>query len=139
MPCDDPRMKEIRTAVLKELSPENTIGGVMRHQTDYYFRAHQELHRNPWIITTLWLAECDIMNAESEDDLKHVTGYFDWVVQYAQESGILSEQLDPYTGEQLSVAPLIWSHAQFVSTIILYLEKLEDLGVCRTCYPLKVR
>ena len=139
LPIEDARVRDVRRAILSELSPENTIGGVMRHQSDYYYRGHQELHGNPWFITTLWLAECDIKCAKTEEDLKNVVGYFEWVLKYAKQSGILSEQLDPYSGAQLSVAPLIWSHAQYVSTVILYLEKLEELGICQTCYPLKVR
>lgn len=139
LPVADKRIGEIRKTILQELSPEHTIGGVMRHQTDYYYRSHDEVHGNPWFITTLWLAECDIRAAKTPEDLAHVVGYFDWVVRYAKPSGILSEQLDPFSGEQLSVAPLIWSHAQFVSTVILYLEKLEELGVCTTCYPIKVQ
>jgi GH15 family glucan-1,4-alpha-glucosidase len=30
---------------------------------------------------------------------------------------ILPEQIDPYDGQHLSVAPLTWSHAQVVSVI----------------------
>jgi len=139
VPVDDARIQSIRKAVVAELSPEETIGGIMRHQSDYYYRTHQELHGNPWFITTLWLAECDIRSAKTKEDMERVVGYFDWVAKYAQTSGILSEQLDPYSGQQLSVAPLIWSHAQLVATIILYLEKLDELGICDTCYPLKNR
>ena len=36
--------------------------------------------------------------------------------------GILAEQLHCYTGEPLSVAPLTWSHATFVETVLLYVE-----------------
>jgi GH15 family glucan-1,4-alpha-glucosidase len=139
LPVTDPRIAAIRERVLRELSPEGTIGGVARHRDDHYYRSHQEVHGNPWFITTLWLAECDIRRAKSAEELQAVVPYFDWVAQYAQSSGVLSEQLDPYSGAQLSVAPLIWSHAQFVSTVILYLEKLEELGICTTCYPLKAR
>jgi GH15 family glucan-1,4-alpha-glucosidase len=30
---------------------------------------------------------------------------------------ILPEQIDPYSGQHLSVAPLTWSHAQIVSIV----------------------
>ncbi len=135
---DDPRVAALRTTVLAELSPNTPIGGVMRHQSDYYYRAHQEVHGNPWFITTLWIAQADIALAKDADDLARVAEYFEWVVKYAQPSGILSEQLDPYTGAQLSVAPLIWSHAQYVTAVIAYLEKAQELGLCKTCYPLTI-
>jgi GH15 family glucan-1,4-alpha-glucosidase len=48
----------------------------------------------------------------------------------------MSEQLNPYTGEAVAVAPLTWSHAEFVLTVISYLVKLEDLGICQACYDL---
>ncbi len=139
LPVDDPRVRAIRERVERELSPQGTIGGIGRHRDDHYYRMHHNVHGNPWFITTLWIAECDIRSAKTAEQLAEVTRYFDWVARYAQLSGVLSEQLDPYTGAQLSVTPLIWSHAQFVSTVILYLEKLEELGVCTTCYPLKAR
>jgi len=43
------------------------------------------------------------------------------------ESGVLSEQLDPYTGEPVSVAPLTWSHATFVATVLRYVDKANEL------------
>ena len=46
---------------------------------------------------------------------------------------MLAEQVNPYTNEPISVSPLTWSHATVVSTVIKYLEKLEQLQVCTTC------
>ncbi len=46
-----------------------------------------------------------------------------WVSDHAQTSGILSEQINPYDGSPLSVAPLIWSHSEFVITLF----KLDEL------------
>jgi GH15 family glucan-1,4-alpha-glucosidase len=42
-------------------------------------------------------------------------------------SGVLAEQLNPYTGESLSATPLVWSHAVYVKTVLLYLQKKKDL------------
>jgi len=50
-----------------------------------------------------------------------------WTVKSALPSGVLSEQLNPYTGEQLSAAPLTWSHAEFIITVLEYLKKIEIL------------
>ena len=64
-------------------------------------------------------------------------GILEWVVSKAHDSGVLSEQLNPYTGEHISAAPLTWSHAEYVYTVLTYLDKLADLGVCETCNPVK--
>jgi len=68
--------------------------------------------------------------------LELVKRYLSWAVKYANPAGILPEQLDPYSGEHLSASPLVESHGEFVTTVISYLEKLEELGVCKACYPI---
>ena len=42
-------------------------------------------------------------------------------------TGILPEQVHPFTLEPLSVAPLTWSHAQLVTTACAYLDKLAEM------------
>ncbi|MDI6810710.1 MAG: glycoside hydrolase family 15 protein [archaeon] len=51
-----------------------------------------------------------------------------WVAAHALSTGILSEQIHPYTGEPLSVSPLSWSHAEFIDTMTDYVEKLKALN-----------
>ena len=53
----------------------------------------------------------------------------EWVASHALSSGILPEQLNPYTGEPISATPLVWSHSEFVTAVMTYMEKLEQLGV----------
>jgi GH15 family glucan-1,4-alpha-glucosidase len=36
--------------------------------------------------------------------------------------------MHPMTGAPLSVAPLTWSHAVYVETVLLYSEKLKELN-----------
>jgi glucoamylase len=45
------------------------------------------------------------------------------VAAHALPSGILAEQVDPYTEQPLSVSPLTWSHAAYVSTLLSYLQR----------------
>ena len=42
----------------------------------------------------------------------------DWVVSHALKTGMLSEQINPGTLEIISPAPLTWSHAELVSTLL---------------------
>jgi hypothetical protein len=48
-------------------------------------------------------------------------------------SGVLAEQVHPYTNQPLSVSPLTWSHAAFVTTVLEYLNKLEETDICPSC------
>lgn len=134
--ADDERLtKSLKTLEEKLLNKDTPIGGMPRYEKDYYFRVSNHAVSNPWIITTLWLAQYYIKIAKSEKDLDIVKKWLAWVEKYSNKSGILSEQLDPYNGEHLSVSPLVWSHSTYVSTIIEYLEKLEELGICASCNP----
>jgi GH15 family glucan-1,4-alpha-glucosidase len=70
-----------------------------------------------------------IARAKSDADLEKVRDIFTWTVKHAQPSGVLSEQLDPQTGAQISAAPLTWSHAAYVHCVLRYLDKLKSLGI----------
>jgi len=105
------------------------VGGMMRHENDAYYRSYQDVPGNPWAITTLWLAQYYIAAAREEKDFDKVKELLSWVVLHALPTGVLPEQFDPYTGKVLSAAPLTWSHSEYISTVINYLEKLEELEI----------
>ncbi|OHA81494.1 MAG: hypothetical protein A2675_03420 [Candidatus Yonathbacteria bacterium RIFCSPHIGHO2_01_FULL_51_10] len=135
LPHADPRVARAVKLTEERLSAHTFVGGIARYEGDRYYRKNEEGPGNPWFITTLWLAQYHIAIAEQEKDFEVVKKWLNWVVDYAAASGVLSEQLDPKTGEQLSAAPLVWSHAEYVITIISYLDKLEELGICQKCNP----
>jgi GH15 family glucan-1,4-alpha-glucosidase len=135
LPHDDPRLARAFELTVKRLSYGIPAGGIARYEGDNYYRTDRESAGNPWIVTTLWYAEYLIANAKSDKDLDHVRDIFSWVTKHMQPSGILSEQLNPQTGEQVSVAPLTWSHSGYVTAVIKYLNKLEELGICVACNP----
>jgi GH15 family glucan-1,4-alpha-glucosidase len=56
-----------------------------------------------------------------------------WVASHMYPSGVLAEQLNPYTGESLSATPLVWSHAVYVETVMQYLDGIHALGQCPEC------
>ncbi len=132
---NDPRLVRAVAGVLEKLTLKTTVGGIARYEGDTYYRADKDTPGNPWIITTLWLAEYEIETAKTEKDLEPVRQTLEWVAKNASGSGSLSEQLHPHTGESLSVSPLTWSHAQFVIMVLKYLNKLEEFGVCVACNP----
>jgi hypothetical protein len=51
----------------------------------------------------------------------------EWCAQRANPSGVMAEQFHPYTGEDMSVSPLTWSHATYVIVVQHYLRKFELL------------
>ena len=135
LPYDDARLHRAFELTVKRLSHGIPSGGIARYEGDNYYRNDKESAGNPWIVTTLWYAEYLIANAKTERDFDRVRDIFTWVTKHMLASGVLSEQLNPQTGEQVSVAPLTWSHSGYVSAVIKYLNKLEDLGICVACNP----
>jgi glucoamylase len=129
MDLDDPKLQKSFATFQKYLLLSDKAG-VIRFENDPYYHI-QGSPGNPWFVTTLWMVQYLIAKAQKEEDFRQVKYWFNWIVDHALPSGILSEQINPLTGEQLSAAPLIWSHAEFVTSIILYLERLEKLGIAK--------
>ena len=113
---DDERMVKTEDAVKHRIAMVVPIGGVVRYENDNYFRSKQKYAGNPWIVSSLWLAQYLIGRGDKES----AKVYIDWAMARQLHSGILSEQFDPETGQPLSVAPLVWSHAELINTLLDY-------------------
>jgi len=135
LPADDERMKKFIKKIEEHLLCKTFVGGVARYEDDRYYRVSNTIPGNPWVITSLWLAQYYIASAKDIADFEIVKKWINWAVEYALPTGILSEQLDTYTGEHISASPLTWSQAEYVLTVIKYLDKLEDMGICIKCNP----
>ena len=134
--ADDPRVVATMKKIEERLWVKTKVGGLARYENDYYHRISNDIENvpgNPWFICTLWLADYYITRAKTIAELKEALPIFEWTASHALESGILAEQVNPYTNEPISVSPLTWSHATVVSTAIKYLEKLETLQRCDSC------
>jgi GH15 family glucan-1,4-alpha-glucosidase len=105
------QMAERCKGILDSKSP---AGGVPRYEHDRYFESDPAYLGNPWFVTTLWLA--DYRSTTGGEALKACV---DWTLAHAFPSGVLSEQINPTTGESLSVAPLVWSHAELINALLL--------------------
>lgn len=114
LPLDDERLTKTFERTVAQLHNTTPIGGTIRYQGDGYFLAKQQYGGNPWIICTLWLAQyyTSTQQPEKASELVH------WAMDRKLLSGALSEQFDPDTGFAISVTPLVWSHAEFVNTIL---------------------
>ncbi|MCR4325708.1 MAG: glycoside hydrolase family 15 protein [Patescibacteria group bacterium] len=129
LPPDDKRLQRAWEGSVRTLSAGISSGGIARFSDDDYYRIKGPSPGNPWIVTTLWYAEYLTARAKSDAELKRVREIFDWVVRHALPSGVLSEQLNPQTGEQVCAAPLAWSHAGYIDAVLSYLDKMEHFGV----------
>ncbi len=126
----DKRVINTMNAVRENLWVKTGIGGVARYPDDYYFRRSSDIQNvpgNPWVICTLWMAEWLAETAVNLDELAKSKELIDWAVRFALPSGVLPEQVHPYSGENLSVSPLTWSHATFVLAVEKYREKYKNL------------
>lgn len=126
---DDPKLHQIYTYIKERLTVHAGVGGIARYEGDNYFRTGENVPGNPWIITTLWLAEYEIERATTKRALTATLSHLQWALDQTNSAGMLSEQLDSQTGKPVSVMPLVWSHAQYVLTFLAYIKKLEELGL----------
>ncbi len=130
-PVDHPMVEKTIRALISRLWVKTEVGGVARYENDYYFRVSDDIHNipgNPWFICTMWTAKWYISHAQNRKELMTAMELLLWAANHASTSGIFSEQLHPLTGEQLSVSPLTWSHAEFISATLDYLDRYSQLG-----------
>ncbi|HUY99181.1 MAG TPA: glycoside hydrolase family 15 protein [Thermomicrobiaceae bacterium] len=128
---DDPRIVQTMSAIRERLSVKTDVGGVARYENDGYHQSSQDLVRvpgNPWFICTLWLAEWLAATARGGEDLDAAMACLHWVCDHALPSGVLAEQVHPYSGAPLSVSPLTWSHAELITAVHAYLRAQARLG-----------
>jgi GH15 family glucan-1,4-alpha-glucosidase len=127
---DDEYFENTMNAIRYDLSPDTEVGGIARYRGDYYHNVTDDFDRvpgNPWIICTLWVAQHLIETAEEMEELEEAKQYLHWTCENSLETGLLPEQVDPFTGEGKSVGPLTWSHTTFIETAIMYAEKLKEV------------
>jgi len=108
------RLTQTAEAIEATLLDKTPSGGSPRYEHDHYFESSPPYLGNPWFVTTLWMGQYYIRRQQL-DRARH---YVDWTMQRAMPSGMLSEQVNPSDGSPVSVAPLVWSHAEFINTVL---------------------
>lgn len=114
LPLNDRRLTATAEEVEKQLLGRGPIGGVIRYPGDDYFLTKPQYGGNPWIVCTLWLAQY----YQANNRIEEARGLLQWALDRRMPSGILAEQFDPENGGSIGVAPLVWSHAEMVNTIL---------------------
>lgn len=126
---DDPRLVLAMDLAKDKLTVRTPVGGIARYEGDRYYKTSSITQGNPWFITSLWWAQYTIARATSDDNLDPVRRSLEKIARFAGTTGILAEQLDPETGSPISASPLAWSHAEYIRTVVLYLQKCKTLGL----------
>jgi GH15 family glucan-1,4-alpha-glucosidase len=101
-------------AVEEKLVNRLPAGGVIRHEDDWYMNNTNHQQPNPWYVCTMWMAQYYIQAG----DVQRANDLTMWCLRHALPSGVFSEQIDPATGYAVGVAPLVWSHVEFINTIL---------------------
>ncbi len=130
LPPDDPRIASTIRRLREKLTVKTPIGGLSRYTNDFYQSVTHptaDVPGNPWIITTLWIAQWQIAVAKELEDLREPLATLRWAKERASKAGMLPEQYNPFTGAPLSVSPLTWSHAVYVETVLQYTRKRQEI------------
>ncbi len=114
LPLDDPTIISTAQAVERYLTNPEPQGGIFRYENDYYMRKGENRSPNPWFVCTLWLAQYYVQ-AKQVDKARALV---EWTLGLTMSSGILSEQIEPANGSPVGVAPLVWSHAEYINTVL---------------------
>lgn len=88
--------------------------GLPRYEDDAYRRVTPGITGNFWLVVSFWLAQYCI----DVGDNKKAIEILDWGKGHAMNTGVMAEQIDPVTNEIISPAPLTWTHAEYISTLL---------------------
>lgn len=88
--------------------------GLPRYENDDYHRNAQTGTGNYWFIASLWIAQY----AQETGDKEFRDAIISWVESKVDNSLMFAEQLNPISSEALSVSPLVWSHAEYMATLL---------------------
>lgn len=93
--------------------------GLPRYENDDYRRSSPGITGNHWFITSFWLAQYYIDSGEKQKAID----ILDWAKSHSLSTGVMGEQLDPTTNRLVSPAPLTWTHAEYIATLLDLISK----------------
>lgn len=110
--ADSPELSAMAQTIETVFEAEAKIG-LPRYENDVY-RETRPGASNPWLITTLWRAQYLLERGQDAEARRLI----DWVCEHSFSTGVMPEQVSPDDGQSTSVAPLVWSQAEFMATIL---------------------
>jgi alpha,alpha-trehalase len=105
LPGHDPRMRATIDAIAERLTDERGLV--------YRYRAHDGLEgdEGTFLLCTFWLAQAQALAGE----LDQARATFERAVAYANDVGLLAEEVDPTSGELLGNYPQAFSHIGLIN------------------------
>jgi GH15 family glucan-1,4-alpha-glucosidase len=105
LPATDPRMRSTIDAIAERLTDE--------HGLVYRYRASDGLagEEGTFLLCTFWLAQAQALAGEIE----HARATFEQAIAYANDVGLLAEEVDPASNELLGNFPQAFSHIGLVN------------------------
>jgi GH15 family glucan-1,4-alpha-glucosidase len=105
LPGDDPRMRATIDAIAERLTDERGLV--------YRYRAHDGLEgdEGTFLLCTFWLAQAQALAGE----IGQARATFERAIAYANDVGLLAEEVEPTTGELLGNFPQAFSHIGLVN------------------------
>ncbi|MBV9601367.1 MAG: glycoside hydrolase family 15 protein [Chloroflexi bacterium] len=105
LPGDDPRMRATIDAIADRLTDERGLV--------YRYRAHDGLagDEGTFLLCTFWLAQAQALAGE----LSRARATFERAIAYANDVGLLAEEVDPGNGELLGNFPQAFSHIGLIN------------------------
>jgi GH15 family glucan-1,4-alpha-glucosidase len=131
LPSDDERVRSTVDAVMAGLVDDH--GLVRRYRTGASVD-HLSGHEGSFLLCTFWLARAlaqDGKVAEARD-------VFERAIAHVNDVGLLAEEIDPVTGEQLGNFPQAFSHVGLVNAawaIFLAEQRAADPGTAAVLAP----
>ena len=93
---------------------DDKVVGLPRFENDKYRQENSNTTGNYWFICSFWRAQYYIDNNDNDKAMK----VLDWARDHAMNTGVMGEQLDPISDQLISPAPLTWTHAEYISTLL---------------------
>jgi GH15 family glucan-1,4-alpha-glucosidase len=105
LPGDDPRMRATIDAIAERLTDQRGLV--------YRYRAHDGLagDEGSFLLCTFWLAQAQALAGE----VTRARATFERAIAYANDVGLLAEEVDPTNGELLGNFPQAFSHIGLIN------------------------
>ena len=114
LPLDDPRVQDTIDATTDELTTET--GLVYRYQGEDGLPGGE----GTFVLCSFWLVDALALSSRLEEAKE----LFDIICRYANPLGLLAEEINPETGEQLGNYPQAFSHIGLINSA-LYIGRME--------------
>lgn len=119
---DSPEFLSSLEEMRRTFSVSQDNPGLPRYENDSYRRTKPEVLGNWWSITTLWQAQY-LLDSDKVDEAMNI---LNWVTSHALSTGMFGEQINPVDNTLVSPAPLTWTHAEYVSTLLDGIGRFHD-------------